>query len=872
MIPRATYRLQFHRGFTFADGAGIARYLAQLGISHVYASPIQTARKGSTHGYDVVDHATINPELGGEAGFAAMVDALRANGLGLILDIVPNHMFVGDATNAWWFDVLENGEASRFPHHFDIDWRPSDPRLSGKVLIPFLGEPYEEALSSGAVKLVFDPALRKLVFVYHAHRFPLRPDDVAHVIGGNAPAGADLSSWNTPERLHALLERQHFALAWWRTAGDRINWRRFFEINELAGIRVEQDDVFEAVHALPLRLFREGRIDGLRIDHVDGLADPRGYCRKLRARLDDVAKQGKTASAPAYLVVEKILADDETLPRDWGVDGTTGYDFLAQVSALQHDGEGEVPLKHLWQRLSGRSGEFDEEARLGRDDVLRGFEVQVSETALAFASSAGHRARPHDLSTPLLRRVLIQLLSELRIYRTYARGAPGNPLPTQFTQAITRLSRSEVPEERAALDFVGRVMAGTSDASPEVASDAARRLNQLSSAVAAKGVEDTAFYRHAVLISRNDVGSDPALFAIAPSQFHAHCEMRACDFPHAMLATATHDTKRGEDARARLAVLSEVSAAWESAVASWFTLTRPMRGEAVEDAEVYHLLQTLVGAWPCTLATGARAGLAELTARVQRWRIKSLREAKLKTSWTLVDEGYEAEHTTFVADILNPDRSHGFLESFDAFVKTIAPAGASNTLVQTALRLTVPGVPDTYQGTEFWDHALVDPDNRQPVDFDFRSRALEQNSEPSSLVRDWRDGRVKQALIARLLRHRAATPDVYENGRYMRLRATGRRTHNIIAFARCGMKDFTIVVAARCCADALAGTDDLTPHAAWWGDTRIDLDELAGCFTKNLLAAGTSLSLPEELPVPGVLVALPVAVLAGRVDDRGGGE
>ena len=518
MTPRATLRLQFHRGFTFADAQALVPYFARLGISHLYASPIATARPGSAHGYDVIDAARVNPELGGEEGLRALSSALATAGLGLILDIVPNHM-AADTANAWWADVLRHGRASRFARWFDIDWDAGD-----KVLLPILGRPLDEVLAAGELLRDGD------VFRYFSHRLPA-------VDGG--------------------LEHQHWQLAWWRSAGDRINWRRFFDINELVCLRMEEPEAFEAVHALPLRLHQEGIVDGLRIDHVDGLGDPAAYCRTLRARL----KPG------AYLVVEKILLAGETLPADWGCDGTTGYDFMDEVNALQHDPAGERVLAEAWSSLSGRPGDFAAEEEPARREILaRSFGAQLDACAAAFAGG--------ELSSPLLRRLLGELLAHFPVYRTYGgNGVLSAADRAVLDRAAAGARRTCLATDRWAIDPLLRRFAEP-DRGRAVA-----RFQQLSAPIAAKAVEDTGFYRYGRLLSRNDVGFDAATFALDADAFHRRMQRRRADWPRALLATATHDHKRGEDVRARLAVLSGMAAEWAALQRDWVEASRPLRAQ-----------------------------------------------------------------------------------------------------------------------------------------------------------------------------------------------------------------------------------------------------------------------------------------------------
>lgn len=760
MTPRATYRIQFHADFTFAHAAALADYLADLGISHLYASPITTAKTGSMHGYDVVDPTTISPALGGEAGFRAMAAALKARGIGIIVDIVPNHMGVGGDENAWWLDVLEHGRASRYARFFDIDWAPT-----GKLLAPFLGQPYGEALASGALRVSDDGTA---IIAHNAHRFPIRPEDRAEV-------AADPRAFDDPDRLHALLERQHYRLAGWRTAADEINWRRFFDITELAALRIEDEAVFDAVHALLLRLYAEGLIDGLRIDHVDGLSDPPGYCRRLRAAMEERRPGG-------YLVVEKILAADEALPRSWRTDGTSGYDFMNEVAALLHDPAGEAPLTALWTELSGRPGDFHAEERAARIETLeRTFPGQLDTVAAAF-----HAIAPRDVTKGMIRRALTATLLAFDAYRSYAGSDEdnGDRLRAAAARAVTAPGEEDLPE-RLADWMLTR---------PE-ARDAARRFEQLAAPLAAKAVEDTAFYRYGRLLSGTDVGFDPARFAQDPAAFLDRVAGRARDFPHAMLATATHDHKRGEDVRARLAVLSEVPDEWRALVAG---LALADRG--IDAADAYMILQTIVGASP--MAGDPAVDFAE---RIGEWTRKALREAKLRSSWTAPDGAYEARAIDVAGALIAEP-------AVAAFARRIALAGAVNSLAQTALRLTLPGVPDTYQGTEFWDLSLVDPDNRRPVDYDARREIA---AWPEA---DWTTGRIKQSLIAHVLRLRADYPAVFE-APIMPLSVTGERGGQIVAFERRAGDAALLVVAPLRASSGVTGHPAVVP--GFWGDTEV---------------------------------------------------
>jgi (1->4)-alpha-D-glucan 1-alpha-D-glucosylmutase len=805
MIPRATYRLQFHKGFAFDAALPLAPYLARLGISHVYSSPILKSRAGSRHGYDVIDHSIIDSELGGEQAFRRLTAALREQEIGIVLDIVPNHMAV-HRDNRWWMDVLEHGRASRFAHYFDIDWDA----LGGKVLAPFLGQPYREALEAGDIRVLRDEVLGKTCIGYFDWRFPLRPEDQRCMAGGDG----------NPERLHAVLERQHYRLAWWRTANDEINWRRFFDIPDLIALNQNHEDVFDATHAKIFALYAEGLIDGVRVDHIDGLADPAAYCRRLRGRLDALARERAKPLDRPYIVVEKILGTGEGLPRDWNVDGTTGYDFMNDVSALQHEPQGGAPLASLWHAISGRSPDFAPEENAARHEILRRkFESGLSRTAQAFLAVAKDRSPGSDVPFPAFRRALARLIEHLRVYRTYATGGQKSPPPgAPFEQAVKAAMLGASGIDAPAIDFIAEVVRG--DEMAPGAADAVRRFNQLSAPVAAKAVEDTAFYRYGRLLSRNDVGFDPGTFSIGQAEFHARMARRAGDFPHALLATATHDHKRGEDVRARLAVLSEIPEDWARSVETWFALNTPHRTTGLDKGDEYQLYQTLVGAWPLGMPVKAEP-LAAFCKRILGWRLKSLHEAKLHTSWTDPDETYENANEAFVRAILNPDTAREFLDSLSKFVERIAAAGALNGLAQTALRCTLPGVPDCYQGTEFWDFSLVDPDNRRAVDYAVRAAALESRSSPMELLASWQDGRVKQALMAALLDLRRTKPKVFTDSDYVPLEVRGPRADRTMAFLRIAGSNAVLVAVPLRCAGACSALP--LPEPAFWGGTQIVL-------------------------------------------------
>lgn len=919
--PRATVRLQFHAGFTLDDAVPLAPYLARLGNSHVYASPILKARPGSTHGYDIVDHGEINPELGGEPALRRLVAALHGVGMGLILDIVPNHMGVGGADNAAWLDVLEWGRQSAFADWFDIDWEPPDRTLHNRLLAPFLGAPYGEVLASGDLRLRFEAETGKVHAQYFEHRFPIAPQHVHHVLVAagdqrlapvaeafgrvgllqrDRPAarraaaeaeatlrdlaataeGADsiaatLAAFDPVteegrDRLHRLLDRQHYRLAWWRAAADEINWRRFFDVNSLAGLRAEEPAVFDATHALVLRLYAEGAIDGLRIDHVDGLADPRGYCRKLHRRM----KAARPDREP-LIWVEKILAPFEALRTDWMVAGTTGYDFMDEASGVLHDAAGEAALTALWTGLTDRPALFEEEAREARRQILRdNLASELNGTAAALKRVANRDLMTRDFTLTALRRALVEVLAHFPVYRLYI--TPGGRVAEDeriLGWAIAGARRTVRATERPLLDLLDAWLAGEPPRSLPHAwrrerLAAAVRFQQLSAPVAAKSVEDTAFYRYGRLISRNEVGADPGRFAVTPAGFHATARVRARDFPHALLATATHDHKRGEDVRARLAVLSEIPGEWEAALTRWTRLNAPLRkdlpnGAAPGMSAQVMLYQTLVGAWPLGLDPGDEPGVQAFLERVAAWQEKALREAKRRTDWAVPNAEYEAACRDFLLAALAPDRASRLREEVAGFAARLAPAGAVNGLAQVVLRAAAPGVPDLYQGCEFWDFSLVDPDNRRPVDWAAREAALAQAAPPAALLPEWRDGRVKQAVLARALALRAAEPRLFAEGGYQPLAAEGPRAQHVLAFARMLRGGGTVIAVVTRLPAALLGTSGLPLVAEEeWSGTELRLPRESGARRLRDALTGAVLDAPgEALPVGRLLARLPVALL-----------
>ncbi|HDS1737785.1 malto-oligosyltrehalose synthase [Pseudomonas sp. BP8] len=915
----ATVRLQFHSDFTLDDALPLVPYFARLGVSHVYASPVLKARAGSRHGYDVVDPTRVNPELGGEAALERLVAALRQHGMGLILDTVSNHMAVGGADNPWWQSLLAWGRRSPYAEFFDIQWHSADPLLAGQLLLPFLGSDYGAALQNGELPLTFDGEAGVLEVAHYEHRFPICPLDYPRILGhsqhpqlralaqqfnslhaaadplndalplhaelartvhagaslDDALAAFDSRSAAGFERLHQLLERQTYRLASWRTAADDINWRRFFDINELGGLRVERAVVFEATHAKLFELIERGLVDGLRIDHIDGLADPRGYCRKLRRRVDSLQARRPLEAAVEHfpIYVEKILGVDEHLHQDWLTDGTTGYEFMNQVSLLQHDPAGEAPLSELWSSVSERP-DYAQEIRQARHLVLNASLAGDCESvAQALLQVARDDLMTRDLTLGAIRRALQALVEHYPVYRTYI-NALGRPAEDErfFQQALLGARASLSEADWPLLDQLEQWLGGEPwrrlppGRPRKHLRHACVRFQQLTAPSAAKAVEDTAFYRSARLLSRNDVGFEAERFSAPPQAFHDEAQRRLRDFPDNLLATATHDHKRGEDCRARLAVLSERGPWFASRVEHWRELAAPLRealddGPAPSPGDELMLLQTLLGSWPLALEPDDQAALRQYAERIRQWQQKALREAKLRSAWSAPNEAYEQRAAAYVDGLLLDPENQQLRKSVADAAHQLACPGALNGLVQCLLRMTSPGVPDLYQGNEYWDFSLVDPDNRRPVDYALRRTSLDDSTPLATLLEHWRDGRIKQALIAQVLDCRQAYPDLFRRGDYLPLNVQGRHADKVLAFARAAEGERAIVVVPRL-ASALLGSASIPLIPAQnWDDTRLIVPFALSSANWTGLFAGRAVSPSRELLLSTVLAESPVNLL-----------
>jgi (1->4)-alpha-D-glucan 1-alpha-D-glucosylmutase len=903
VTPTATYRVQLTAGFGFGDAAALVPYLRALGISHLYASPFLKARAGSTHGYDIVDHGELNPEFGGEAGFAQLSDQLAQAGMGLILDFVPNHMGIGHSDNHWWLDVLEWGPRSPYAGSFDIEWSTLPYRREGGLLLPILGKSYGETLESGEIVLKYDAGEGSFSAWYYDHRLPIRPNrygDILKTVVAAADAAAESAARalldlagrhpdpNAPTRaqapafkaaiaavdggaavierglaayradsahpsravlLHRLLERQHYRVAFWRVAGSEINYRRFFDVNDLAGIRVEDPRTFHESHELVARLIRDGRLHGLRLDHVDGLHDPVQYARRLQ-RLIRFGHDEDDRFRRFYVVAEKILAEGEPMPRLPGVAGTTGYDLLNVITRVLLDGSGLPALDRVW---AGHGGRAPFEA-IVRDAKRRVIETLLSSeftvlTRLLGRIAAGH-FRTRDFTLDRLRAALRSYIVHFPVYRTYISGMSLSDRDRAIIARTIADVRSEWHgADAVVLDFLQEVLTldilrTRSGYSGARVRRFATKVQQLTGPVTAKALEDTAFYRFHRLLALNEVGGEPSLGALAIDAFHERMQVRMREAPAAMSATATHDTKRGEDARTRILALAELTDEWTAAVHSWTDMNAPLRaGRVPTVAHEYMLYQALIGAWPL-------AGVdADFIARMQAYAVKAAREGKQETSWLNPNEDYEKALTGFVAAILG---TAGFVDEFSAFARRTALIGALTSLSQLALKVTLPGIPDFYQGTESWDLSLVDPDNRRAVDFAARAAGLAANATPdwSRLAADWPGGDIKLAMTAKLVDLRAREADLFARGRYVPLATEGRDAGRLIAYARVDGRRAVIVVAGRHVA-ALSDGGRQWPRAADW-EARVRLDQFRlaqDVFTGIVPADGRAASLFAHVPV-----------------------
>ena len=925
-VPRATYRIQLNPSFAFDDAAAIVPYLAKLGVSHLYCSPILRARAGSTHGYDIVDHRSINPELGGREGFDRLVEVLRANGMGILLDIVPNHMGVLDDDNSLWMDVLENGPASTNAHYFDIDWHPVNDDLRGKVLVPVLGDHYGNALARGELSLGFEPEAGAFAVRYYEHRFPIDPREypailrraeaaltadvesaarlefssLAAAFGHLPPRDAQepaargerardkalhkqrlaslvrahagvsaaiefaLAEINGSDRqaLHALLEAQAYRFAFWRVASDEINYRRFFDINDLAALRMEDEDVFDATHAFVLSLAAEGRIDGLRIDHPDGLFDPAGYFRRLQqsyarlAGVDPGLPEGGRPPRPLYVAIEKITARHEHLPTAWAVHGTTGYRFGAVVNGVFVDSSARGRIDRIWRAFTGADFDLEEASYRGKHATMRtalASELTVLSTELLRIARADVRTRDYTFNT--LRRALAEVAACMPVYRTYIVRRASAQDRRYIDWAIAHATHRSRAADTTIFSFVRQILLGLA---PEAATRAltkrvrrfAMKFQQFTAPVTAKGEEDTAFYIYNRLVSLNEVGSDPSVFGVTVRAFHGASADRAARWPHTLIATSTHDNKRSEDVRLRINVISEMPGAWRLLLRRWGKLNAPHHrkledGLAPSRDDEYLLYQTVLGTFPGQGLEGA--ALERYRERIVAYMCKAAREAKTHTSWINPNAAYEDALSGFVRALLTPAEPNTFLEDLHQQAARVEWFGNLNTLSMALVKFTSPGVPDLYQGNELVDLSLVDPDNRRAIDYAPREQVLDdlRTLDPADLARVAQglaaapqDGRAKFLVTWRLLELRKRRPELLREGNYAALAVDGARAGHVLAYARSHGRHVLITIAGRLFAQLLQEPGRLPLGDAVWGDTTVEVPELAESATLTNVLTG----------------------------------
>ncbi len=959
-IPLSTYRLQFNGDLTFARAAAIVPYLHALGITQCYASSFLKAMPGSMHGYDIIDPSSLNPEVGTEEELQSFVNALHERGMGIVLDIVPNHMGIGKALNPWWRDVLEHGPSSRYADAFDIDWRPIKRELQDKVLLPILGDQYGTVLENQDITVAYEDG--QLSVRYFEFDLPLTPhswirilahrlEDLVKQAEAGAAAESDvmelqsivtairnlpgtderdparieeryrekevikkrlaaLTEASEPVRtfvlenvrifngergrsesfdlLDSLLDEQVYRLASWQVASEEINYRRFFDINELAAVRMENPNVFREAHQLVFRLVREGAVNGLRIDHVDGLYDPGRYVAELQAwagREVDRASEER----PLFIVVEKILGHDEVLPDAWPVHGTTGYDFMHVVDGLFIQGVHERAFTDLYHRTIGREEAYPDVVYASKRLIMRASmasEINVLGHQLNLISERDRRSRDFTLNS--LTHAIREIIACFPVYRTYATDGPG-PVAERdrayIHMAVARAKRRNPTLAGQVFDFIRSILLKQSDA--RTAQDREEQLRfvmkfqQTTSPVTAKGVEDTAFYRYNRLIALNEVGGDPEQFGLSLEEFHKRMRERQARWPHSLSASTTHDTKRSEDVRARLAVLSELPQEWRTRVGKWSRINRKHRGDAEGERlpdrnDEYVFYQTLVGVWPVQpMGDEAYRVLCE---RIERYMEKAIREAKVHTSWTNANPVYEHAMRDFVRAVLDRSRSHAFFDDFLPFQERIAHYGLFTSLSQLLVKLTAPGIPDFYQGTELWNFSLVDPDNRRPVDYGVRAACVQDletvvaldGPERGDQVRAWaqhpRDGLLKLYLIMAGLHYRRREPGLFQAGDYLPLEAGGAKKQHVCAFARTLDDRAVMAVVPRWLATLTP--DDKNPPigAALWEDNWVavppwpSLAPYRNVLTGDVIGA-ESVSGRRVLPLARVFQDCPVALL-----------
>jgi (1->4)-alpha-D-glucan 1-alpha-D-glucosylmutase len=959
-VPSSTYRLQLNRAFTFRQAASVVEYLHDLGITDCYTSPFLMAHPGSTHGYDVTDHTRFNPEIGSEEEFIAFAESLKRCAMGVVVDVVPNHMCITHPSNLWWWDVLENGPSSDYSAYFDIDWNPPKPELANKVLLPFLPDQFGLVLESQSIRAVYDAGIFSLdslgtlyplaprswglllerlrakvkdqlpasddhllelesILTALSHLPPREDTDMAKVrerqrekeiikrrlatlvessdvirtaLNGVLTAiNGTKGDSHSFDQLEKLLDDQAYRLSFWRVASDEINYRRFFDINDLAAIRVENSEVFASVHGIPFGLIRKGLVSGIRVDHPDGLFDPLKYFEDLQAQAP-LPEEGPAipssngARRRLYVAAEKILLKNEDLRPGWAIEGTTGYGFLNLLNGLFVDGSRKRVFQRLYRQFTGWSQSYADliyESKRLVMQVSMSSELNVLSRRLDRISEQHRRSR--DFTLESLRDALREVIACFPVYRTYIRGdtvRPDDQDERYIRSAIKAAKRRNPATSGSVFDFIQDLLLLKDPDSIGEPERAERRLfvmrfQQLTGPVMAKGLEDTAFYRYCPLLSLNEVGGSPETFGVAKAYFHSKNRARRSSWRNAMLASSTHDTKRSEDVRARINVLSEIPPEWHRAIRTWQQLNQdkkiPVGGEAVPSAnEEYFLYQTLVGAWPLDPMNSEEH--RQFVGRIHAYMEKALREAKVNTSWINPNAEYELAFHSFLDAVLDRSVSKVFLDEFAIFQANIARAGIFNSLSQTLMKIASPGLPDFYQGTEVWNFSLADPDNRRPVNYDLLKRLLArlqpaESENPALLVdrlmAEPNDGSLKLYVTRAALRFRREQRELFAKGSYLPLRVRGAKHTHVVGFARSLGETTALVLVGRFFAQLDAQTR-LPFGTGAWGNTEIVLRKQLPAGTYRDVFTGQTVSATRKNSDLAVSVSeafshLPIALL-----------
>ncbi len=927
-IPVATYRLQFNKKFTFTDAEKIVRYLQRLGISHVYSSPIFKARCGSMHGYDIVDYDVISEDAGGKEWFDQLTDKIKKSGMGWILDIVPNHMAI-DKDNRLLNDLLENGPENTQSLHFDIDWNHHYDSLQGKLLLPILGNVYAACLENGELKLTYQK--KGFALAYYDYLFPLKIESYVSILGQKLEELLDLTDResagiikflgvlyvikNLPSARNAdgrfdeisfakemlwelysqnaiiqsyidniliefngnkgdpgsftlldnIHDEQYYKLSYWKVANEELNYRRFFIINDLISVRVEDPAVFDTVHKLVCQLYNDGQINGLRIDHIDGLYDPAGYLQRLRSSITD-----------GYIVVEKILGTDESLPDDWMVEGTTGYDFCNIVNQLFCCSKNELKYTQLYQKFSGNYNSFEKTVKDAKRLILKkNMAGDIDNLASLIKTISTHDRWGSDITLYGLRSALVELMIRFPVYRSYINTNRLSDEDRLNLQKAINSARSDEPGLGREFDFIERFLflrydEGLSEDQKLKWTEVVMRFQQFTGPLSAKGVEDTVFYDFNRLISLNEVGGNPASFGIEVNQFHEFCKYRKKQFPFSMNNTSTHDSKRGEDARMRINYLSEIPEIWEEHINSWREINKKYKSkkygvEIPDGNDEYFFYQTLIGTYP--FDTGCNDSYRK---RLREYMLKAVREAEIHTAWIEYDKDYERGILSFVDSVTDETISREFFDTFIPFVRDAAKFGSYYSLSQCLLKMTTPGIPDFYQGSELWDLAMVDPDNRNLVDFEKRQRMINNDGFDTgndyrsfqSMLEDYSSGIAKMLLINSVLSFRKRNRDIFDNGDYIDLNSSGEYCNSIVPFMRIVEDKAVIVIAVRQLV-SIEAFDRFPLPPDVWGDTCIELPELPVNNWREIIT-GKMMGVQNKIYMSDVLEMFPGAVLVSE--------